>query len=113
MDYLIFHLADSDNTAKNEVERWRALCGGAFKETFQGKYVYADTREIFDSFAFCCESVGMADIVRMIENKCVFLPTSKKVSVTDVRLWVKAGFIPVFMRAKDFARWKKDFENWV
>lgn len=136
MDYEIFNFigyVDSYGRELKMISRvhnsrslWSRFCGfsGNPRDNEIDSTLYCDLRIYNTTKDFFCnnryrkvflraESVGMSDIVRMIENKYVFLPASKKVSVADVKSWVKAGFIPVFMRAKDFAQWKKDFENWV
>ena len=62
---------------------------------------------------FTPEERSMEEIYRMIEGGFVFFPVNEGTRASDIKNYIEMGFKVAFLRAGDFRRFKKDYEDFI
>ena len=75
--------------------------------------VAATTNELFESKAFClsADNYEMKDINALVEKGIAIVPFSRTVYVADLLNYYKLGMDIMFMKIKDYKKFKQDYED--
>ena len=55
----------------------------------------------------------MEEIYRMIEGGFAFFPVNEGTRASEIKNYIEMGFKIAFLRAGDFKRFKKDYEDFI
>ena len=62
---------------------------------------------------FTPEERSMEEIYRMIEGGFAFFPVNEGTRASEIKNYIEMGFKIAFLRAGDFRRFKKDYEDFI
>ena len=62
---------------------------------------------------FTPEKRSMEEIYRMIAGGFAFFPVNEGTRASDIKNYIEMGFKVAFLRAGDFRRFKKDYEDFI
>jgi hypothetical protein len=109
-EYTIYTFEGRYKEVHNSGDDW--IIKSPIKSVLENLSFYCrDMKSFFESkgMVFYSESFDMASIRNMVENGRVIIPISSSVHRDEVLNYINIGLHPLFMKAKEYNQFKKDY----